>query len=29
LVHPRGGGRLVQAEEISEDSGWELGGEVE
>src|SRR5689334_10213126 len=29
LVHPLGGGRLVQAEEVGEDGGGELGGEVE
>src|SRR6516164_1055943 len=29
LVHPLGGSSLVQAEEVSEDRGGELGGEVE
>ena len=29
LVHPLGGSVLVQAEEVGEDGGGELGGEVE
>jgi len=29
LVHPLGGGRLVQPEEVSEDRGGELGGQIE